>query len=83
MHLFITRFLYFTTNYFYKVKTKLKRKWLIILPDYTNVTKSFKMTLISKHGPENMKSENKNSEARTKRWKLSFTKRMRRKCRLI
>ena len=41
----------------HKVRTKLKRTWLIILPDYTNVIKSFKMTLNSKHGTEKLKAK--------------------------
>ena len=55
--IFITQFLHFLKNYFYKVRTKLKNTWLIILLDYTNITKPFEITLNSKHLTKKLKAK--------------------------
>ena len=93
INFFRARFLYFNrhilTDCLSKVRIKLTSRcsaWFIILPDYTKVT-FFEMTLSLKHRTEKLKtkngryrnSKNQNSEI----LKLSFSKRIDRKCRLI
>ena len=41
-----------------------ERAHIVILADYTNVIKSFKLTFSSIHGTENVKIKYKNTEAR-------------------
>ena len=69
-----------------KVRIILKRTLLIILPDYINAIKYFKMTLNSKHRKEKLSTKNqryKNAKNQnTERRKPSFTKRIGRECRL-
>ena len=48
---------YILSDRLYKVKAKLKSTWFIMLLDYTNVTKSFEMTLNSEHGTEKLKTK--------------------------
>ena len=54
---FITRFLRFLTDRFYKVRERNQEvHGQIILPDYTDVIKFFEMTLNSKHTTEKQKT---------------------------
>ena len=71
----------------YKVRIILRSTWLIILPGYTNVTKSFDMTLNSKHRTEKLKTKSQRywntKNENTDRRKSSFTERIGRKYRLM
>ena len=52
------------TDLLYKVRTsrtKLKSKWLIILADFINVIKSFKMTFYSKYSAIELKAKDTES----------------------
>ena len=63
-----------------------ERAHIVILADYTNVIKSFKLTFSSIHGTENVKIKyqkyRSTKNQNTKRRKPSFTRRIGRKCRL-
>ena len=55
------------TDLLYKVRTskaKLMCIWLIILADFLNVVKSFKMTLNSKHWIKNLKTRDTATKTR-------------------
>ena len=55
--------------------------------DYTNIIKAFEMSLNSKHRTEKLKIKNERyknpKNQNTERRKHSFTKRLRRKCKLV
>ena len=72
----IVYILFFIADYLNKVRTKLK-----------NIIQSFEITMNSKHRPEKLKTKNHRNRnmknQNTQRRKLSFTKRIGRKCRLL
>ena len=68
------------------MRIKFKSTWLSKLPNYTNVLKSFEMTLNAKYWTEKLKTKKqkiKKHNQNTERRKPSFTKRIGRKYRLI
>ena len=61
------------------MRIKFKSTWLIKLANYTNVLKSFEMTLNAKHWTEKLKTEKpkiQKDNQNTERWKPNFTKRI-------